>query len=124
MDFLPSKPKTREVAGASSPVAASPTPRLFWCNPRPLQNSEGKADAQRKLLTRAAAKLRRKGQAGQKREGESDRGTARLLPGRGSSESGLQRYEEQLCGWRVSHGPALPCLEGQGQEDPGCSGQG
>lgn len=43
--------------------------------------------------------------------------TARLLLGRGSSESGRQRYEEQPCGWEVSHSPALPSLE-EGQENP------
>lgn len=69
-------------------------------------------------------KLRQESQANQKREGESDRVIARLLLGRGSCESGLQRYEEQLCGWRVSHSPALPSLGGEGQENPGCSGQG
>lgn len=66
-------------------------------------------------MTRAVVKLRQITQANEKGE-KSDRMTASLLSGRGSSESGLQRYEEQLCGWRVSHSPALPSLEGEGQE--------
>ena len=73
-------------------------------------------------MTTVVVKLRQEDQANQKREGESERVTAGLLPGKGSSESGLTRYEE-LCGWGVSHSPALPCL-GEDQENPGCSGQG
>lgn len=75
-------------------------------------------------VTRAVTKLWPERQANQRGEEESDRVTARLLPGTGSSESGLQRYEEQPCGWRVSHSPALPSLGGEGYENPGCSGQG
>lgn len=70
-------------------------------------------------MTRAVVKLRQIAQANQRGEGKSDRVTVSLLPGRGSSESGLQRYEEQPSGWRVSHSPALPSLEGEGQEHSG-----
>lgn len=41
-------------------------------------------------MTTVVVKLRQEDQANQKREGESDRVTAGLLPGKGSNESGLQ----------------------------------
>lgn len=71
--------------GASSPIV----PSFLWSRPRALQNSEGKADAQRKPVARAVVKLRQVTQAYQRGEGESDKVTTRLLPRRGSSESGL-----------------------------------
>ena len=87
---MPSKPEKREETGANSPIV----PCSYRADPgpfrtQPLQNSE-EADAQRKLVTTVVVKLRQEEGANQKREGESDRVTARLLLGRGSSESGLR----------------------------------
>lgn len=117
--LCPAKP--REVERQVSVVSQS---HFLQCRPRPLKTSEGEVDAQKNPVTRAVVKLRQVAQANQKGEGESDRVTTRLLPRRGSNESGLQRYEEQPCGWRVSHSPALPNLERKGQENPGVTPEG
>ena len=49
-------------------------------------------------MTTVVVKLRQEEQAKQKREGESDRVTVRLLLGRGSSESGLRGMRSSCVG--------------------------
>lgn len=98
--------------GASSPQAPGPS----GADPGPFRAQKVRQVLRETQVTRAVAKLKQITQANEKGEEKNDRVTARLLSGRGSSESGLQRYEEQLRGWRVSHSPALPSREGEGQQ--------